>query len=305
VPLPAENLPGNPRALWETVRALQRAVKELRASRSLEHSSLSSGAFSVLGSGGQTLQLVPTSPTGVTLPDSSVIYPPAVALLSAVADIAAGLLTTYRKPTVAGSVPVAVLLSPQAGPSTAGLTLQGGEEGGETAIATLAAAGASLALTPTGLTVTLASGVVLTVGAAGVGATGTTTAPGWAEDTTGSTNTSTTYADAAGGAFSATCIVPPTGRVLVDIRCTQRAPAGLNAHTSWRATGSVSGTQYTENDTAALVVNGANNISLSLRHRLTGLTPGETLTVKTLHRMNAAGTQTIAYRSILLEPSLT
>ncbi|MGJ5898540.1 hypothetical protein ACSCBZ_42380 [Streptomyces niveiscabiei] len=287
MPLRAESLPGNPRALWEAVRQLQRAVRELRASRSLEHASLSSGSLSVLGSAEQSLRLVPVSPTGVTLPDGSVVYPPAVAFLSGSGDIAAGALTAYRKPTAAGSVPVVLLLSPQAGTATAGLTLQGGETGGEAALATLAAGGAALTLSTAGIAVSGVPG------------------NGWAEDAVTTTNTSTTYADALSGVFSATCTVPPTGRVTVTIRCTQRATGTLNALTSWRATGTASGIRYAENDDAALVVPGANNLSLSLRHPLTGLAPGETLTVKTLHRLNSATTQTIAYRSILLEPNLT
>ncbi|MET8982147.1 hypothetical protein ABZX85_41845 [Streptomyces sp. NPDC004539] len=287
MPLRAESLPGNPRALWEAVRQLQRAVRELRASRSLEHASLSSGALSVLGSAGQTLRLVPVSPTGVTLPDGSVVYPPAVAFLSHPGDLAAGALTAYRKPTTGGSVPVLLLLSPQTGMATAGLTLQGGETGGEAAVATLAAGGAALTLSTAGIAVSGVPGY------------------GWSEDAVTTTNTSTTYADAVSGAFSATCTVPPTGRVVVNIRCTQRATGTLNALTSWRATGSSSGVRYTENDDSALVVPGANNLSLNLRQPLTGLTPGETLTVKTLHRLNSATTQTIAYRSIFLEPNLT
>ena len=288
MPLRAESLPGNPRALWEAVRQLQRAVRELRASRSLEHASLSSGALSVLGASGQGLRLVPVSLTGVALPDGSVVYPPAVAFLSDAGDIAAGALTAYRKPTAAGSVPVVLLLSPQAGTATAGLTLQGGETGGEAALATLAAGGA-----------------VLTLSTAGIGISGTSTTPGWNEDTTGSTNTSTSYTDAAGGAFSATCTVPPSGRVMVNVRCTQRATGTLNALTSWRAVGGTSGTVYTENDAAALAVTGANNVSLSLRHPLSGLVPGELLTVTQKYRLNSATTQTIAYRSTLLEPQLT
>ncbi|MDX3527132.1 hypothetical protein P1P75_11930 [Streptomyces sp. ID05-39B] len=305
MPIRAELLPGNPRTVTEDLRRLKRIVEELRASRGLENSALTSGGLTAIGSGGQSLQLTPTSPTGITLPDSSVINPPAVALTSSTTDLAAGILAAYRKPTTIGSVPVVVLLSPQAGPSTAGVTLQGGEESGESALAQLAAGAATLALTPTGLTLTLASGAVLTFTAAGISASGTTAAPEFAEDTTTRTSTATAFADAASGPFSAQVTVPPSGRVIVTIRCTQRATGSLNAFTSFNAVGSSSGTRYTENLTAALAVNGANNFSLSLRHPLSGMTPGETLTVTHKHRLNAAGTQTLDYRSILLEPSTT
>jgi hypothetical protein len=302
----ASRFPNDGTDLPRRIRDLEGFVRELAAAPRGANTSISSGEFTLVGAGGQRIMLTPTSPVGVTLPDGSVIYPPAIALLSAVADLAAGALTTYRKPTTSGSTPVTALISPQLGPTTAGVTLQGGEDGGETAVATLAAGGATLTLTPTGLTIMLTSGVTLTLSTAGIAATGTDTASGWAEDTTGSTSTSTTYADAVAGAFSASMTVPPTGRVFVHIRCTQRASGStLNAHTSWRGIGTTSGTVYTENDTAALVVSGANNVSLSLRHRLTGLTPGETLTVTTKHRLNTTGTQTLAYRSILIEPSLT
>ncbi|MFF9240114.1 hypothetical protein ACF1AL_14945 [Streptomyces sp. NPDC014801] len=302
----ASRFPDDGTDLPRRIRNLEGLVRELAAAPRGANTSISTGEFTLVGAGGQRIMLTPTSPVGVTLPDGSIIYPPAVALLSALADAAAGALTTYRKPTASGSTPVTALFSPKVGPTTAGVTLQGGEDGGETAVATLSAAGATLALTPTGLTITLASGVVLTLSAAGIAATGTSTAPGWAEDTTGSTSTATAYSDAAAGPFSASITVPPTGRVFVQVRCTQRASGStINAHTSWRGVGSTSGTVYTENDTAAIVVTGANNVSLSLRHRLSGLTPGETLTVTTKHRLNTAGTQTLAYRSILLEPSLT
>ncbi|MEU0675487.1 hypothetical protein ABZ330_21850 [Streptomyces sp. NPDC006172] len=280
-------------------------MRELAAAPRGANTAITSGEFTLVGSAGQRVMLTPTSPTGVTLPDGSIIYPPAIALLSqALQDATAGMLTTYRKPTAIGSVPVVTLLSPQAGPTTAGLTLQGGEDGGESALALLGAGGGSVTLTPSGLTVSLPGGATLAFTPAGLNVSGTASDDAWAEDPATTTSTATSYSDAASGPLSATVTVPPSGRVIVNVRCSQRASGStLNAHTSWRAVGSASGTRYTENDPAALVVPGTNNLSLYLRHPLSGMTPGETLTVTLKHRLQSAGTQTLAYRSILLEPS--
>jgi hypothetical protein len=121
------------------------------------------------------------------------------------------------------------------------------------------------------------------------------------EDVTSRTTTSTTYA-AASAALSRTIIVPPSGKVWVSIRTTQRNSTTNNTITSWSGSGSTSGTVYSANDNAALIASGAvfgaNNISLSLDYLLNGLTSGETLTVTMLHRVNAASTGTFDYRSI-------
>ncbi|MGW0131884.1 hypothetical protein [Streptomyces sp. NPDC003299] len=126
-----------------------------------------------------------------------------------------------------------------------------------------------------------------------------------AEDATTKTTTSTSFADASGGAFTCSVVVPPSGRVMVSVRATQRNSANLNTITSWRAVGSTSGQVYTENNEAALIAPGAvmgstNNISLSLVKRLSGLVPGETLTVTTKHRVNSASTATFDYRHIAI-----
>ncbi|MFG2993945.1 hypothetical protein ACGFZK_32420 [Streptomyces sp. NPDC048257] len=120
------------------------------------------------------------------------------------------------------------------------------------------------------------------------------------EDTTSRTTTATGYGNlATGGAFSTTVVVPASGWVRVDIRATQRNSAANNTITSWRAVGSSTGTKYTENDTAALIIAGTNNFPVGLSYLLTGLVPGETLTVTMLHRVNA-GTGTVDYRQIVL-----
>ena len=126
-----------------------------------------------------------------------------------------------------------------------------------------------------------------------------------AEDTTlGRTTASTTYTDASGGAFSCSVVVPLSGVVMVSIRSTQRNSSGsTNTVTSWQGVGSVSGTVYSPNDNAALIWSGNNttNLTLSLRYRLSGLVPGETLTVTTKHRVSGASTATLDHRSIQLE----
>lgn len=119
------------------------------------------------------------------------------------------------------------------------------------------------------------------------------------EDTTSRTTTSGTYADASGGALSAAVVVPASGAVVVELRSTQRNSAATNTITSWSATGSVSGTLYTANDTAALIVTGTSNISVDLSYRLSGMSVGETLTVTMQHKVSG-GTGTMDYRVLLL-----
>lgn len=120
------------------------------------------------------------------------------------------------------------------------------------------------------------------------------------EDTTSRTTTSTSYTDASGGAFSTSVIVPASGAVVVELRSTQRNSGGAtNTITSWSGVGSVSGTVYSPNDTAALIVAGTSNVPVDLSYRLSSLTPGETLTVTMKHRVNA-GTGTFDYRLILV-----
>lgn len=122
------------------------------------------------------------------------------------------------------------------------------------------------------------------------------------EDTTaGRTTTSTTFTDLSGGAFSASVTVPFSGTVLVTIRCTQRNSTTNNSITSFDASGSVSGSVYSASTTAAVIVTNTNNFSLTLQKRLTGLVAGETLTVTSKHRVNAASTLTADYRIIILE----
>jgi hypothetical protein len=122
----------------------------------------------------------------------------------------------------------------------------------------------------------------------------------FAEDATTRSTTSQTFGFSS-FTLSAAVTVPASGKVAVEIRCTQRNSSTLNSITSFAASGSTSGTVYTENDTAAIIVGGTTNVSLSLRQHLAGLTVGETLTVTMRHRVSAPSTATIDYRSICLE----
>lgn len=121
------------------------------------------------------------------------------------------------------------------------------------------------------------------------------------EDTTTSTTTSLSFTDLATGAFSLSLLVPASGKVRVSLRATGRNSTTQNCITSWNATGTSSGSVYTANDRAAIIVAGTNNFSLSLSHLLMNLTPLETLTVTMVHRVNSASTATLDYRSIFLD----
>lgn len=121
------------------------------------------------------------------------------------------------------------------------------------------------------------------------------------DTTAGRTTTSTTFGNLSGGAFSTSVLVPASGVVTVSVRATGRNPTA-NGITSYTAVGTVSGTVVSASDVEALVVSsiGANQPHM-LRDMLTGLSPGETLTVTTQHRVNTASTATYDFRQILLE----
>ncbi|MFF9844607.1 hypothetical protein [Streptomyces sp. NPDC013740] len=121
------------------------------------------------------------------------------------------------------------------------------------------------------------------------------------DTTAGRTTTSTTYGNLSGGAFSTSVLVPASGVVSVTIRATGRNSTA-NGLTSYLAVGSVSGTVFSPSDPEAMVIASiANNRPDMLRDMISGLSPGETLTVTTQHRVNTASTATYDFRQILLE----
>lgn len=122
-----------------------------------------------------------------------------------------------------------------------------------------------------------------------------------AEDVNSSTTTSTTFTDTSTGAFSVAVVVPESGAVWVHLRSTQRNNGANNTITHFDASGSVSGSVYGASTVASLIVVGTNNVSLSLRKRLSGLSPGETLTVTSKHRVNTASTGIFDYRYLSVE----
>lgn len=122
------------------------------------------------------------------------------------------------------------------------------------------------------------------------------------EDTTaGATTTSTSFTNLSTGAFSTSITVPSSGNVIVTLRTTGRNSTTSNSITSLEASGSVSGTVVSPDSTSATIVTGTNNVSLMQSRRISGLEPGEILTVTSKHRVNAASTMTVDYRCLILE----
>lgn len=121
------------------------------------------------------------------------------------------------------------------------------------------------------------------------------------EDTVSSTTTSTTFANLATGAFSASVRVPASGIVEANLRTTSRNSTTNNSITSIEAVGSSSGTVISPDSTSATIVGNTANFSLEQTRRITGLIPGEILTVTSKHRVNAASTMTVDYRYMLLK----
>lgn len=122
------------------------------------------------------------------------------------------------------------------------------------------------------------------------------------EDTTITTTTNTSFGDTSSGPFTAAITVPFSGTVFVHLRSTHRNnTAGLTTIAHFEATGSVSGAVYGASTVAGLIVKSQDDLSLSLRKRLTGLVPGETLTVRGLWRVNSPSTGTVDYRCLSVE----
>ncbi len=120
-----------------------------------------------------------------------------------------------------------------------------------------------------------------------------------AEDTGSRTTTSTSLVTVA-GLTAPTLVVPPSGKVRVTLITLQRNNGANNTFSSYRAAGSISGTNYAETLTGSIGVTGTNNVTSTVTRRLTGLTAGETLTVTPYHMVNG-GTGTYDYRYLLLE----
>lgn len=121
-----------------------------------------------------------------------------------------------------------------------------------------------------------------------------------AEDTTSRTTTSTSMVTVA-GLTPPTLVVPPSGKVKVTLVTVQRNSTTNNTFSSFRAVGSTSGTVVSESTTGGIVVTGGSNLMGTKVRRITGLVPGETLTVTPYHMVNAASTATFDYRYVLVE----
>ncbi|MFG3051912.1 hypothetical protein ACGFZP_13305 [Kitasatospora sp. NPDC048239] len=120
-----------------------------------------------------------------------------------------------------------------------------------------------------------------------------------AEDTTTRTTTSTSLTTVA-GSMTCTLTVPPSGKVRVTLVTLQRNSSTGNTFSSFRAVGTAGGTAFTETLTGAIGVTGTNNATGTIVRRITGLTPGDTLTVTPYHMVNS-GTGTYDYRYIMIE----
>lgn len=121
------------------------------------------------------------------------------------------------------------------------------------------------------------------------------------EDATTSTTTSTSFTNLASGAFSASITVPSSGVVEAVLRTTSRNSGANNSITSWEMSGSVSGVVISPDSLSATIVGGTANFSLEQTRRVSGLSPGEILTVTSKHRVNTASTMTVDYRYLLLK----
>jgi hypothetical protein len=117
------------------------------------------------------------------------------------------------------------------------------------------------------------------------------------EDTTNRTVTSTGYVNGS-SALSTTITGPQSGKieVVASVRCDNSV--GANTLSSFNATGSGTGTIYTASDAPA--IQWANTVSAGpfVASAVISCTPGETVTVILQHRVAAASTGNLRYRSL-------
>nr|BEK68861.1 hypothetical protein KPHV_60880 [Kitasatospora purpeofusca] len=117
------------------------------------------------------------------------------------------------------------------------------------------------------------------------------------EDGTQRAITNTSYADVSTLAASVT--VPPSGKVEVILTCRQFNSTSTITSTSFRVTGSSSGTLYTENDVNAMSSTDTDSPQQVMARQVSAAA-GETVTVTFKHRVTS-GTGGCYYRSISLK----
>ncbi len=125
---------------------------------------------------------------------------------------------------------------------------------------------------------------------------------GFVEDLTARTTTSTTYADASGGALTLSAVAPIAGSLMATLCARVDQAASINVLSSYTLTGSVSGVLYAASDIRACQwANSSSAGPFSAVLKATGWQPGETVTMQAQHRIASAGTGNIRYRSLALE----
>jgi hypothetical protein len=134
----------------------------------------------------------------------------------------------------------------------------------------------------------------------------TSMASAYVEDLTSRTTTSTSYT--AVSTLAATIVVPPSGRVAIDVYVNHYNNGTAQSYSDVQVVGSVSGTLRSPTDTKATVTAnftsaGATAATGTIPTYQPSANPGETLTITLMHRVTG-GTGQWSYRSIRATPLL-
>jgi len=124
------------------------------------------------------------------------------------------------------------------------------------------------------------------------------------------TNVSTTSTNFVAGnpQLSTTFIAPPSGQVIVTVYAQLSVANGRNGHVSYEIReNNSSGTVVVQPSTGWAAANAGNEAAGSTNRRLiSGLAPGETYFIRTMHRTsNSSGALTVFMRTLLVEPVYT
>lgn len=176
MPLKADQLPPNSRTLWETVRRIQRDLKELRAARTLEQATIGSGGLTVQDpTTTRTMRFAANGPVAVTAP-SGTYYPPEIVFSAGDgSEVNPGIVAAYTAPNgVAQPIPTWLVMTPDLGNGASYVKLQAATSTDPTTAAMAVTVGTgSLILGPGAFYVT-AGGLTLVFGASGLALSGET-----------------------------------------------------------------------------------------------------------------------------------
>lgn len=169
MPLKVNAAPPDMTSLARRLAALESQITELRAAKTLQSAAIGKGGLTVQAPGdAASMRLAAEGDVNVLAYGVGVTQPPALEFASGNgAEVTPGAVLAYEADGGGYAIPTILALTPDLGNGTASLKIQAGVPGHTTAAAQIATGGASVALTQTGLFLTLPDGTSIALGAWG------------------------------------------------------------------------------------------------------------------------------------------